>query len=53
MQVLGQLPARLTAEHVAWVLNCQPPLFPLTDCRPKTIRDCDPSYPVIPDEGKV
>ena len=24
MSLLGQLPARLTAEQVAWVLNCQP-----------------------------
>jgi len=24
MRVLGQLPARLTAEQAAWVLNCQP-----------------------------
>ena len=24
MQLLGQLPVRLTAEQVAWVLNCQP-----------------------------
>ena len=24
MRLLGQLPARLTAEQVAWVLNCQP-----------------------------
>jgi hypothetical protein len=24
LSVLGQLPARLTAEQAAWVLNCQP-----------------------------
>ena len=24
MRLLGQLPARLTAEQTAWVLNCQP-----------------------------
>jgi len=24
LRVLGQLPARLTAEQAAWVLNCQP-----------------------------
>jgi hypothetical protein len=24
LMVLGQLPARLTAEQAAWVLNCQP-----------------------------
>ena len=24
LSLLGQLPARLTAEQVAWVLNCQP-----------------------------
>lgn len=24
MRLLGQLPARLTAEQAAWVLNCQP-----------------------------
>ncbi len=24
MMLLGQLPARLTAEQTAWVLNCQP-----------------------------
>lgn len=24
LMLLGQLPARLTAEQVAWVLNCQP-----------------------------
>ena len=24
LTLLGQLPARLTAEQVAWVLNCQP-----------------------------
>jgi len=24
LALLGQLPARLTAEQVAWVLNCQP-----------------------------
>lgn len=24
MMLLGQLPARLTAEQAAWVLNCQP-----------------------------
>jgi hypothetical protein len=23
LSVLGQLPARLTAEQIAWVLNCQ------------------------------
>ena len=29
MRLLGQLPARLTAEQVAWVLNCQPADVPL------------------------
>jgi hypothetical protein len=24
LRLLGQLPARLTAEQVAWVINCQP-----------------------------
>ena len=24
LQLLGQLPARLTAEQAAWVINCQP-----------------------------
>ena len=24
LRLVGQLPARLTAEQVAWVLNCQP-----------------------------
>ena len=24
LQLLGQLPARLTAEQVAWAINCQP-----------------------------
>jgi hypothetical protein len=24
MRLLGQLPARLTAEQAAWVVNCQP-----------------------------
>ena len=24
LMLLGQLPARLTAEQAAWVLNCQP-----------------------------
>jgi hypothetical protein len=24
MRLLGQLPARLTAEQAAWVINCQP-----------------------------
>jgi len=24
LSVLGRLPARLTAEQVAWVINCQP-----------------------------
>ena len=24
LRLLGQLPARLTAEQTAWVLNCQP-----------------------------
>jgi hypothetical protein len=24
MRLLGQLPVRLTAEHAAWVINCQP-----------------------------
>ena len=27
--LLGQLPARLTAEQVAWVLNCQPHDVPI------------------------
>jgi hypothetical protein len=29
MMLLGQLPARLTAEQVAWVLNCQPADVPI------------------------
>jgi len=29
MRVLGQLPARLTAEQAAWVLNCQPHDVPI------------------------
>jgi hypothetical protein len=29
MRLLGQLPARLTAEQTAWVLNCQPHDIPL------------------------
>ena len=29
MRLLGQLPARLTAEQVAWVLNCQPHDVPI------------------------
>lgn len=29
LQLLGQLPARLTAEQVAWVLNCQPHDIPV------------------------
>jgi hypothetical protein len=29
MRVLGQLPARLTAEQAAWVLNCQPSDVPI------------------------
>ena len=29
MQLLGQLPVRLTAEQVAWVLNCQPHDVPI------------------------
>jgi hypothetical protein len=29
MRVLGQLPARLTAEQAAWVLNCQPHDMPI------------------------
>ncbi len=24
LRLLGQIPARLTAEQAAWVLNCQP-----------------------------
>jgi hypothetical protein len=29
MQLLGQLPARLTAEQAAWVINCQPADVPI------------------------
>lgn len=29
LMVLGQLPARLTAEQAAWVLNCQPHDIPI------------------------
>jgi hypothetical protein len=29
MRVLGQSPARLTAEQAAWVLNCQPSDVPI------------------------
>lgn len=29
LTLLGQLPARLTAEQVAWVLNCQPHDVPI------------------------
>jgi hypothetical protein len=29
MRLLGQLPARLTAEQTAWVLNCQPADVPI------------------------
>jgi len=29
MRLLGQLPARLTAEQAAWVLNCQPSDVPI------------------------
>ena len=29
MRVLGQLPARLTAEQAAWVMNCQPHDVPI------------------------
>ena len=29
MSLLGQLPARLTAEQAAWVLNCQPHDMPI------------------------
>jgi hypothetical protein len=29
MMLLGQLPARLTAEQVAWMLNCQPADVPI------------------------
>ena len=29
MRLLGQLPARLTAEQVAWVINCQPHDVPI------------------------
>jgi len=29
MRLLGQLPARLTAEQAAWVLNCQPHDVPI------------------------
>jgi len=29
LMLLGQLPARLTAEQAAWVLNCQPHDIPL------------------------
>jgi hypothetical protein len=28
LSLLGQLPARLTAEQAGWVLNCQPPDIP-------------------------
>ena len=33
LSLLRQLPARLTAEQVAWVLNCQPYDVPILDCR--------------------
>jgi len=34
LMLLGQLPARLTAEQAAWVLNCQPHDIPvLVSCR--------------------
>jgi hypothetical protein len=29
LRLLGQIPARLTAEQVAWVLNCQPHDVPI------------------------
>jgi hypothetical protein len=29
LSVLGRLPARLTAEQVAWVINCQPHDIPV------------------------
>jgi hypothetical protein len=29
LSLLGQLPARLTAEQAAWVLNCQPQDVPI------------------------
>ena len=29
MRLLGQLPARLTAEQTAWVINCQPADMPI------------------------
>ena len=29
LRLLGQLPSRLTAEQVAWVLNCQPHDMPI------------------------
>lgn len=29
LRLLGQIPARLTAEQTAWVLNCQPHDIPL------------------------
>lgn len=29
LSLLGQLPARLTAEQAAWVLNCQPHSVPI------------------------
>jgi hypothetical protein len=29
LSLLGQLPARLTAEQAAWVLNCQPHDVPI------------------------
>ena len=29
LSLLGQPPARLTAEQAAWVLNCQPPDVPI------------------------
>src|SRR5450432_1366179 len=29
LRLLGQLPARLTAEQAAWVLNCQPSDVPI------------------------
>ena len=29
MRLLGQLPARLTAEQAAWVINCQPSDVPI------------------------
>ncbi|HEY5503863.1 MAG TPA: hypothetical protein VIK28_01800 [Sedimentisphaerales bacterium] len=29
LRLLGQLPARLTAEEAAWVLNCQPHDMPI------------------------